>query len=288
MLLSPLSFPPLTPGLIRSTSSLTVDFMLGGGFLGGSIVEIYGEEDVGKTSIALGTMAQIPDYEHSTLYIDLEKTLFAQHARHFGLNPNAVNVARPDTTEHTLALLKAAVLSKSFRLIVVDSVPALISSNEMAQSISLDKVKSFSAAFVLLLKELLIPLAASNCTLILINQLRNYPSYTNPDVYFETSPGGLTLKALCTTRLKLEHRAQFVDPSSLLATVDANVEVIKHLPNAPTINPTNFRIVYSQGFENNLGAKQLAEHYNLTTTGLQETTEALNLHKGLQLNYSNY
>jgi protein RecA len=271
-----------------STSSLSVDYALCGGFLPGSIIEIFGEEDVGKTSLALGAMSTLPHYADSTLYIDLEKTLFSQHAIHFGLDPKAVNVARPDTLEQTLSLLKAAIESNAFRLIVLDSIPALISSAELGASLTLERTKYQGNLLLQALRGLVLPLLRNNCTLILINQMRSYPSLADPSVYFETSPGGLALKALCSTRLKLERLSQFVDPFTLLATVDVQVDIIKHLPAAPKLDKAQFRIVYSKGFDNKLSLAELSQTVPLTGTTKADWFNRLNLYTEAALDYNNY
>lgn len=188
-----------------STGSIVGDYVLGGGLAKGRIIEIYGPEASGKTSIALVAAAQVQRSGGQVVFFDLEYALNAKYAASLGVNFDELTVCQPDTAEVAFDMMRDIIDSNAFDLIIVDSVPSLIPAKRLEKSAE-DATISILAK---LMSEQLSILAAktskSQTTIIFLNQTREKVGvmYGNP----ETTSGGKALPFYASQRLRVGRKA---------------------------------------------------------------------------------
>ena len=176
-----------------STGSLTLDLALGiGGVPKGRIVEIYGPEASGKTTLALHVVASSQKQGGTAAYIDVEHALEPAYARALGVDIDELLISQPDTGEQALDICESLVRSGAVDVVVVDSVAALIPRSELEGEIGDSVVGVLARLMSQAMRRLAGAISKNNCTVIFINQLRQKIGvmYGNP----ETTPGGLALK----------------------------------------------------------------------------------------------
>ena len=178
-----------------STGSLTLDLALGiGGVPKGRIVEIYGPEASGKTTLALHVVASSQKQGGTAAYIDVEHALEPAYARALGVDIDELLISQPDTGEQALDICESLVRSGAVDVVVVDSVAALIPRSELEGEIGDSVVGVLARLMSQAMRRLAGAISKNNCTVIFINQLRQKIGvmYGNP----ETTPGGLALKMI--------------------------------------------------------------------------------------------
>ena len=176
-----------------STGSLTLDMALGiGGLPRGRIIEIYGPESSGKTTVALSCVAEVQKAGGEAAFIDAEHALDPQYARIIGVDIDNLLVSQPDMGEQALEITEALVRSGAVDLVVVDSVAALVPRAEIEGLMGDSHVGLQARLMSQALRKLTGAIGKSNCTVIFINQLREKVGvvYGNPEV----TPGGRALK----------------------------------------------------------------------------------------------
>ena len=176
-----------------STGSLTLDLALGiGGIPRGRIIEIYGPESSGKTTVALHVIAEVQRQGGEAAFIDAEHALDPIYAKALGINIDELLVSQPDYGEQALEITEALVRSGAVDVVVVDSVAALVPRAEIDGEMGDSHVGLQARLMSQALRKLSGAIAKSNCTVIFINQLRQKVGvmYGNP----ETTPGGVALK----------------------------------------------------------------------------------------------
>src|SRR5580658_8209436 len=190
---------------VVSTGSLGLDIALGvGGLPRGRVVEIYGPESSGKTTLTLQVIAEMQKLGGTAAFIDAEHALDIQYAGKLGVNVNDLLVSQPDTGEQALEICDALVRSGSIDMIVIDSVAALVPKaeieGEMGDSLPGLQARLMSQA----LRKLTAVVSKTKSIIIFINQLRQKIGvmYGNP----ETTPGGNALKFYASVRLRSEER----------------------------------------------------------------------------------
>ncbi|MBR0208858.1 MAG: recombinase RecA, partial [Oscillospiraceae bacterium] len=172
-----------------STGSLSLDLALGiGGVPKGRIIEIYGPEASGKTTLALHIVASAQKHGGDAAYIDVEHALEPAYARALGVDIDSLLISQPDTGEQALDITESLVRSGAIDVIVVDSVAALIPRAELEGEVGDSVVGMLARLMSQAMRRLAGAIAKNNCTVIFINQLRQKIGvmYGNP----ETTPGG--------------------------------------------------------------------------------------------------
>ena len=176
-----------------STGSLTLDLALGiGGVPKGRIIEIYGPEASGKTTLALHVVASAQREGGDAAYIDVEHALEPAYAKALGVDIDSLLISQPDTGEQALDIAESLVRSGAIELVVIDSVAALIPRAELDGEVGEVTVGALARLMSQAMRRLAGIISKNNCTVIFINQLRQKIGvmYGNP----ETTPGGLALK----------------------------------------------------------------------------------------------
>lgn len=208
-----------------SSGSLALDIALGvGGFPVGRIIEIFGPESSGKTTIALQAIAEVQKKGGRAAFIDAEHALDPVYARNLGVNINDLLLSQPDTGEQALEICDALVKSEAVDLIVIDSVAALVPQAEIDGEMGDSHVGLQARLMSQALRKLSGNMNKSKTTCIFINQLREKVGimFGNP----ETTPGGRALKFYSSVRLDIRKGEQIKSGDTVVGN-KVNIKVVK-------------------------------------------------------------
>ncbi len=241
------------------TGSLSLDLALGGGLPKGRVVEIYGPESSGKTTVTLHVIAAVQKMGGTAAFIDAEHALDPVYAKRIGVDVANLLLSQPDNGEQALEITETLVRSNAVDIVVIDSVAALVPRAEIEGDMG-DSLPGLQARLMSqALRKLTAIISRSNTTVVFINQIRMKIGvmFGNP----ETTTGGNALKFYSSVRMDIRRQAQIKQGDEVIGN-HTRVKVVKNKI-APPFREAEFDIMYNQGISRSGDVIDLATKYNI-------------------------
>jgi recombination protein RecA len=241
------------------TGSLSLDLALGGGLPQGRIIEIYGPESSGKTTLALHAVAEVQKNGGTAAFIDAEHALDPEYAQRIGINLDTLLISQPDTGEQALEITETLVRSSAVDIIVIDSVAALVPRAEIEGDMGDAHVGLQARLMSQALRKLTGVISKSKTTVVFLNQLRMKIGvmFGNP----ETTAGGQALKYYASVRMDIRGTEQIKDGDVSIGK-HVKVKVVKNKVAAP-FKVAEFDIMFNEGISTAGDLIDLAVKYGL-------------------------
>lgn len=227
-----------------SSGSLSLDMALGiGGYPKGRIIEIFGPESSGKTTLALHAIAQVQKKGGKAAFIDAENAIDPLYAQNLGVDIDELILSQPDSGEQGLEIVDVLVRSGAIDIVVVDSVAALVPQAELDGEMSDQQVGAQARMMSKAMRKLAGNMNKGNCTVIFINQLREKVGvmFGSPEV----TPGGRALKFYASVRVDIRRSEQIKKGTDIVGN-KTNIRVVKNKV-APPFKSVQVEIIYGQG-----------------------------------------
>jgi len=251
---------------VISTGSLAVDLSLGaGGLPRGRIVEIYGPESSGKTTFCLSVIAESQRNGGNAVFVDVEHALDPRYAKIVGVDLDNLMVSQPESGEDALNITETLIRSGAIDVIVLDSVAALVSRQELDGQMGDATVGLQARMMSQAMRRLTAAISKTNCVCIFTNQIREKIGvmFGSP----ETTPGGRALKFFCSIRMDIRRIGQIKESNGTVVGNRTRVKIVKNKI-APPFTACEFDIMYSEGISRTGSVLDLGiEHEILTKKG---------------------